>query len=53
MTKKDALREFRSCDKVVRGDATWTRCNWLDYTDFLCRDGQITMRQYETWTNPF
>ena len=53
MTKKDALKEFRSCGQVVRGDAIWTRCNWNDYTDFLCRDGQITMKQYETWTNPF
>ena len=53
MTKKDALKEFRSCGKVVRGDAIWTRENWNDYTDFLCRDGQITMKQYETWTNPF
>jgi type IV secretory pathway TrbF-like protein len=53
MTKKDALKEFRSCGRVVRGDAIWTRENWNDYTDFLCRDGQITMKQYETWTNPF
>jgi len=26
---------------------------WGMYTDSLCRDGLITMKQYETWVNPF
>lgn len=26
---------------------------WGIYTDSLYRDGSITMKQYETWTNPF
>jgi len=29
------------------------RLEWGTYTDSLCRDGLITMKQYETWVNPF
>ena len=25
---------------------------WNDYTDMLCKDGEITDRQYRTWTHP-
>ena len=53
MTKKEALQEFRSCDCVVKGDRIATAENWNNYTDFLCKDRQITMKQYESWTNPF
>ena len=53
MTKAQALQEFRHCDCVVRGDVIATRENWNNYTDFLCRDRQITDKQYETWSNPF
>ena len=53
MTKKEALQEFRSCDCVVRGDRIATAENWNNYTDFLCKDRQITDKQYNNWTNPF
>ena len=53
MTKKEALQEFRSGDCVVKGDRIATAENWNNYTDFLCKDRQITMKQYESWTNPF
>ena len=53
MTKVQALKEFRQCDQVVKGDIVATRENWNNYTDFLCRDGQITMKKYESWSNPF
>tara|TARA_R100001460_G_scaffold57968_1_gene97776 strand:+ start:130 stop:381 length:252 start_codon:yes stop_codon:yes gene_type:complete len=53
MTKAQALKEFRQCDCVVRGDVIATRENWNNYTDFLCRDRQITDKQYNTWSNPF
>ena len=29
------------------------RFAWGIFTDMLCRDGYITMKQYETWTCPF
>ena len=34
-------------------DKAAMRTEWGTYTDSLCRDGSITMKQYETWTNPF
>lgn len=38
---------YRASDKVALREA------WNNYTDSLCKDGLITERQYETWTNPF
>ena len=29
------------------------RCEaWNNFTDALCKDRQITLQQYETWTHP-
>lgn len=60
MTKDQALREFRSTwQEVIRAHPTWRgdsiakREMWNNFTDELCRSGQITLRQYETWSNPF
>jgi len=54
MTKKEALYQFRNVHLgVVRGDVIYTRENWNNFTDYLCKDRKITMKQYETWTNPF
>ena len=53
MTKAQALKEFRDCGCVVRGDRIATAENWNNYTDFLCKDRQITDKQYNNWTNPF
>jgi hypothetical protein len=59
MTKKEAVAEFHeifppevfqyhgSLDKLARCEA------WNNYTDLLCKDGKITLKQYETWTHPF
>lgn len=59
MTYKEALRAFKrdilpdvdkahgKNDKVARREA------WSGYTDGLCRVGSITLKQYETWNNPF
>jgi hypothetical protein len=33
-------------DRPARAEA------WNNWTDELCKAGQITMRQYETWTHP-
>lgn len=59
MTKREALRIFRTqvlpAVIVQYGpkDAP-ARCEaWNDWTDALCKDRQITLRQYESWTNPF
>ena len=60
MTKKDALRIFKdvlNSDYVyfaqIRGDKVAMRESWSCYTDGLCKDGEITESQYNTWANPF
>ena len=53
LTKAEALRLFKEVDNSPKGDSVWRREAWSVYTDSLCKDGYISERQYETWTNPF
>lgn len=60
LTKKQALETFKSVLKenqesynLIIKDRTALREAWNNYTDSLCKDGMITERQYETWTNPY
>ena len=54
MTKAQALYNFRHYQNgIVKGDVTYTRENWNNFTDYLCKNGNITLKQYESWTNPF
>lgn len=61
MTKEEAERQYRDyvlpevkkqyeqsgrIDKPARAEA------WGIFIDGLCKDGQITMKQYETWEQP-
>ena len=62
MTKADAEASFREhylpaiirreregnsrVDEPMRSEA------WNNYTDSLCKDGDITERQYSNWTHP-
>lgn len=61
MTKQEAVRIFKRHDMAfIReryekdGVPDWParRDAWNDFTDYLQREGKITMRQYETWTHP-
>ena len=57
MTKAEALKQFRVFYKTLptalRGDAIAKREDWKNYTDQLCKDGLITLKQYENWGQPF
>jgi len=59
MTKAQALKEFRYSWKVAtKGtkratDSIDKREQWSYYTDALCKEGYITMKKYESWSNPF
>jgi hypothetical protein len=55
MTKKQALQMFTEyiAPSIPKGDTIARRCAWNDFTDSLCKDNEITLRQYESWTNPF
>ena len=56
MTKAEALKRFRDLYKTMgyrRGDDIAKRTEWNDYTDSLCKEGLITLKQYENWGQPF
>lgn len=62
MTKQEAYKEFKEYvlpwvqeiyEKDGRVDVP-ARCEaWNYFTDTLCKDGRITSKQYNNWTNPF
>jgi hypothetical protein len=53
LTKNEALAMFREFDDSPKGDIVWKREAWNNFTDYLCKDGQISSQQYDNWTNPF
>lgn len=60
INKAQALSQFRYNWKVItlahpklKGDVVWKRQEWNDFTDALCKEGYISSKQYETWSNPF
>lgn len=57
MNKLEALDQFKETHaeymKENKGDKVAIRTAWNDYTDFLMKDGMITEKQYETWSQPF
>lgn len=54
LTKVQAENIFKEEYKEFLKTATPTdkRCMWNDFTDILCRDGQISEYQYNTWSHP-
>ena len=57
MTKVKAVKDFRILYKTFtnyrRGDVIAKRTEWNNFTDALCKEGVITLKQYESWENPF
>ena len=57
LTKAEALKDFRLLYKTFtnyrKGDVVAKRTEWNDYTDALCKEGLITLKQYENWGQPF
>ena len=56
MTYREAVRNFKIYNaKLFNSHADyWTgQLCWSSYTDCLCKDGQITQKQYDTWPTPF
>ena len=60
MNKAETLEEFhRLWNALVANghcradDVIAKRELWGNVTDRFCKDGLITLRQYETWVNPF
>jgi len=59
LTKKQALETFKAdiLPEVVarygKDDKPAICEAWNDYTDMLCKEGQISSKQYSNWGNPF
>lgn len=56
MTYKDAVREFKrqNIDLYINQVDYWRAWEaWDAYIDGLCKDGQITEKQWGTWLTPF
>ena len=58
MNKIEAVKAFKECHgkayikQCQKYDKPCLREAWNNFTDGLCKSGQITMRQYETWQHP-
>ena len=54
MTKKQAENIFREMlgESLKTLDKITIRTEWGFYIDSLCKDGQITHKQYNNWTLP-
>ena len=57
MNYKDTLRSYKEASKDFleskKDDKPALREAWHNYIDSLCKDGEITLQQYENWGNPF
>lgn len=57
VTKAEALQMFREClrctDVDFRGDSIAKREAFNDYVDGLNKDGLVTDKQANTWSNPY
>lgn len=61
MHKPQAIQSFiegyygnkKELHKALRQDYLAVQFAWECFTDNLCKDGNITMEQYESWTFPW
>jgi hypothetical protein len=53
LNKQQVLQMFREVDNSPKGDIVWKRESWNNFTDMLCKNGEISLKQYESWDNPF
>ena len=61
MTKAEAIRDFIESNyrnrhnllRALNADCHAVQIEWDVYTDYLCKCGYITMKQYESWTFPW
>ena len=54
MTKAEAKAQFIRdyLGDIPLGDKPAIAEAWNNYTDMLCKEGQITSKQYNEWTHP-
>jgi hypothetical protein len=54
MRKTQVVADFKeSYPGIIASDDYYLRqLTWSEYTDYLCKSGQITARQYANWATP-
>ena len=50
--QSEAVKSFVSSSEKGFNDYYEMQQSWTFFTDGLCRDGQITLKQFENWGNP-
>lgn len=61
MTKQQAFKQFTelyyedkyNLQRAVDQDYCKVQLEWATFIDGLCKDKQITQKQYDIWTTPF
>lgn len=56
MTKEQAVKQFKEIYiglYINRVDYWKAQLAWSTYTDKLCKSGQITQKQWLSWSTPF
>lgn len=56
MTKAKAFEDFKRFYVnlwINRVDYWTAQLAWSEYIDSLCKSGEITLKQYQNWGNPF
>ena len=54
LTKVEAERVFKTnmCSVVNKDDKSNLRLEWILFIDSLCKNGDISQKQYESWDLP-
>lgn len=54
MTKKQVENSFKEffSDFLTSNDYPAKQFAWATFIDSLCKDGQISQKQFDTWGNP-
>ena len=56
MTYRQAVKQFREeFHYLYEEHADYWKAHeaWSGFTDMLCKNGDITQKQYDTWSTPF
>ena len=54
LTKKEVERMFKEevYPSLNKSDKPMIREAWINFIDMLCKDGEISDKQYNTWSTP-
>ena len=53
MTYKEAVKQFKKSLKEGEYDYWTVQLMWAEYTDGMCKAGEITQKQWRNWATPF